>query len=120
MGPPGEAQAFPAELLGQYLASADKGPTGTGRRRRSIPDFQNEMADMVGNMKEKKVELKEGVTMVVQRLFNQIDQLRNEVKKIRFPTGQEDSPAPSCRDIKMVHENAEDGKNTLFTYVFCV
>lgn len=111
MGPPGETQAFPAELLGQYLASADKsgGPLG-GRRRRSVAEFQNEMADMVGNMAKKPVELKEGVTIVVSRLFQQINRLRSEVKKMRFPTGQEDNPAPTCRDIKMINDKAEDGR----------
>lgn len=111
MGPPGEAQAFPAELLGQYLAAGDKagGVTGGNRRRRSVPDFQNDMADMVQTIGEKKVELGEGVTMVVRRLFNQIDRLQSEVKKIRYPTGEKDSPAPSCRDIKMIRDDAEDG-----------
>lgn len=124
MGPPGEAQAFPAELLEPYLAAGDKagvsgGQGGAGRRRRSIPDFQNEMAQVVQTIGEKKIELGEGVTMVVRRLFNQIDSLRSEVKKIRYPTGEKDSPAPSCRDIKMLYDTAEDGNyhlKTMFGY----
>lgn len=108
MGPPGEQQAFPAELLGRYINQGDKAGSN-GRRRRSVPDFQSDMAVMVEDMGSKQVELKEGVTLVVSRLFSQIDQLRAEVKKIRYPTGQEDSPAPTCRDIQMVHEDAKDG-----------
>ncbi|CAG2206030.1 COL5AS [Mytilus edulis] len=107
MGPPGEQQAFPAEL-GRYMNQGDKAGSN-GRRRRSVPDFQSDMAIMVEDMGSKQVELKEGVTLVVSRLFSQIDQLRAEVKKIRYPTGQEDSPAPTCRDIQMVHEDAKDG-----------
>ena len=44
-------------------------------------------------------------------VFTQLDDLKEDVSDLKFPTGAKDSPARSCRDIYIGHPDFDDGRN---------
>ena len=75
-GPPGEAQAYPSELMG-----AGKPLLLSGRRKRSVtdhppvinlPDLEADFETVVIDISENRLSLKEGVHLFVDKMWNHI------------------------------------------------
>ena len=54
--------------------------------------------------------LTEGVHMFVDKMWNHIVKVSNIVDELKFPPGSRESPAISCRDIKISYDGYQDGK----------
>ena len=76
-GPPGEATAYPLEHMGGRPLLV----TDTGRRKRSVPDhvpildlpdLEADFETVVFDISEKRLSLKEGVHMFVDKMWNHI------------------------------------------------
>lgn len=48
---------------------------------------------------------------MIEKIFQDIDDLKIELDEIRFPTGSRDSPARSCKDLYLTHPEFKDGKS---------
>ena len=103
-GAPGEAQAIPAEYLGVRARHTRK-KKKKRRRRRSADGADDVVADaadaselgvdtgkgieevdeVIQGMATKKVSIKEGLMHVVDKMFEEIDKLNEEVMGYKFP-----------------------------------
>ncbi|KAK3087331.1 hypothetical protein FSP39_004747 [Pinctada imbricata] len=64
---------------------------------------------MFADMGSKPLELGEGVTMLVGKMFEGLYELDNQVNMIMNPTGKIDYPAQTCKDIKMSWPDSKNG-----------
>ena len=64
---------------------------------------------MKGDLGNGKEEMSGSLTDVVERIFQNIDELDEELQGIKFPRGTRDSPARTCRDIYLGHPEFKDG-----------
>lgn len=71
-------------------------------------------------MESKSYELQDGVTLLVGKLFGQIEKLDEEIQMIKYPTGKEGNPASSCNDIKLGNPGSTDGQSWLTATNFIV
>lgn len=78
------------------------------RHRRSVSDATEEVRSTEGE--DLPID-KNGVTLgsVIEKIFTDIDAIKSEIDDIRFPKGQKDSPARSCRDLYYAHPEYKDG-----------
>lgn len=88
------------------------------RRRRSVdhhpaiidlPDLEADFESVFLDITDKKVSLKEGVHMFVDKMWHHIVKVSNVVDEIKYPTGSRQSPAASCREIRKSYEENADG-----------
>jgi len=47
---------------------------------------------------------------VIEKIFQDIDDLKAELDGVRFPNGERDSPARSCKDLYLAHPEFKDGE----------
>ena len=47
---------------------------------------------------------------VMERVFEQLGEIEEDLEELKFPTGSKASPARSCADILIGHPDATDGK----------
>ena len=46
---------------------------------------------------------------VMERVFGQLEDIKEDVEELKFPSGSKTSPARSCSDILIGHPDASDG-----------
>lgn len=118
-GAPGEAQAIPTEHLGMRARHTRRRKKKKKRRRRSADgsevtddekDGIEEVDEVIQGMATKKVSIKEGLMQVVDKMFEEIDKLNEEVMGYKFPKGTKENPAVTCRDVYLGHQDFQDGK----------
>ncbi|KAJ8938471.1 hypothetical protein NQ318_004111, partial [Aromia moschata] len=114
-GLPGEAAEMPLvppELLVQMQQNVDKGVT---RRRRSleelIADYEEETeskkTDEFGN--EENATEEDDTSVKFLDMYSTIYSMRQDLERIRKPTGTKENPAMSCRDLYYGHPHYTDG-----------
>lgn len=86
------------------------------RRRRSVGDVNDVVEEKVTPKIDVKVE--EAFEKVTEKIFDEIDELREDIDLLRHPRGTKESPARSCRDIKLGFPEAEDGTHKRLLWGF--
>jgi collagen type V/XI/XXIV/XXVII alpha len=56
---------------------------------------------------------------VVEQIFENIDDLREEFKEIRLPPGTKESPARTCKDIYLAYPESKDGRHDIMFHSKC-
>jgi collagen type V/XI/XXIV/XXVII alpha len=54
--------------------------------------------------------VEEVIEKVTEEIFGEIDELREDLNMLRYPRGTKESPARSCRDIKVGFPDSADGR----------
>lgn len=47
---------------------------------------------------------------MIEKIFQDIDDLKAELDQIQFPNGAREAPARSCKDLYLAHPEFKDGK----------
>ena len=47
---------------------------------------------------------------MLEKLFQGLDDMREDIDRVRFPNGGKETPARSCKDIYLDHPEFSDGK----------
>ena len=55
---------------------------------------------------------------VTEKIFDEIDELRESIDMMRHPRGTKESPARSCKDIKLGFPDSDDGGYCIL-YIIC-
>ncbi len=79
-------------------------------RRRGDPDDMERRRGDPGNSDSDLPPMSPELENVVERIFDEIDDLREDMAEIRVPSGTKENPARTCKDIRISQEDAADGK----------
>uniref|UniRef100_A0A8C4QUL6 Fibrillar collagen NC1 domain-containing protein n=1 Tax=Eptatretus burgeri TaxID=7764 RepID=A0A8C4QUL6_EPTBU len=96
-GPPG-APGAPGEVIGPF-------PIHSPKQRRSIP---NDYVDTLGPFTDQWDVLEPSAGM--EEVFGSLSSLKDEIEHLKQPTGTQENPARTCKDLYMCHPDFPDGE----------
>lgn len=82
---------------------------GMGRRRRRSADSEEKLGEKVNGKPKLDDKVEQAFEKVTGKIFDEIDDLRENIDKLRHPRGTKESPARTCRDIKLAIPESDDG-----------
>ena len=47
---------------------------------------------------------------MIEKIFQEIDDIKVEIDSVRFPNGDRETPARSCKDLYLAHPEYKDGR----------
>lgn len=79
----------------------------TGRRRKRSTDTQNDQPKKgdQGTLDGKKIPLQK----VVNKIFETIDEIKEDLHLIREPNGTQENPSRTCKDLYLAYPDFKDG-----------
>ena len=82
----------------------------TGELQEDSPKLAGKRGREGNQRKKLKPEVEDVIEKVTEQIFDEIDELRDSIDQIRHPRGTKESPARSCRDIKLGFPEKTDGR----------